>query len=85
MEFFFIISVSQNKLSSRLKVAATDIWLFGICSEFLVEATVQNFTLLFFTETDLKSFLRYCDKFQQGNEQTVVEHYCLVLHNNKEI
>ena len=48
----------------------------------LVEITVQKFRLLFLTETDLKSFFRYCDKLRQWNTQTVVEHYRSVLHND---
>ena len=63
----------------------TDMWFFGIYCESLVEATVQNFRLLFLTGIDLKSFLRYCDKLQQWNKQTVVENYCEVLHNIHEI
>ena len=46
------------------------------CSE---EATEQNFRLLFLSETDLKNFLRYCDKLRQWNKQAVLEHYRLVL------
>ena len=66
------------------KVSATDIWFFGIWCETLVEVTVQNFRLLFLTETDLKSFSRNYDNARQWNKQTVVEHYRSVFHNNYE-
>ena len=46
--FFSNVSVA----TINIQVAATDIWFFGIYCEFLVEATVQNFMLLFVTETD---------------------------------
>ena len=52
-----------------VKVSVTDIWLYGIWCEPLVEETVRNFRVLFLTETDLKSFLMYCDKFRQWNQQ----------------
>ena len=59
---------------------------FGIWCEPLLEVAVRNcFTLLFLTETELKGFLRYCNKLRQWNKQTVVEHFGLVLHNNHEI
>ena len=38
------------------KSSATDIFFYGIWCESLVEVTVQNFRLLFLTETDLKTF-----------------------------
>ena len=42
---------------------------YGIWRESLVEVTVQNFRLLFLTETDFfkknKSFLRCCDILRQ--------------------
>ena len=66
------------------KVSATDIWFFVIWCESLVKVTVQNFRLLFLTETDLNSFFMYCDKVRQWNKQTVVEHYRSVFQNNYE-
>ena len=47
--------------------------------------TVQNFRLFFLLKTDPKSLSRYGGKLQQWNKQTVVENYCLVLHNNHKI
>ena len=80
---FSLMILVQNFM--LIKVAATDIWYFGIWCESLVEATVQSFRLLFLTETDLKSLLRYYEKLRQWNKQTVAENYRSVLHNNHEI
>ena len=51
----------------------------------MVEVIVKIFRLLFLTETDLKSFIMYCNKVRQWNKQIVVEHYRSVFHNNYEI
>ena len=57
-------------------------WYLVQCMS-LVEATVQNFRLLFLAETDLKSFLRHCNKLWQWNKQTMVEYYSLVFTNHE--
>ena len=65
-----------------VKVAATDIWVFGIYSESLIEATVQNLRLLFLEETDLKRFLRYYDKLRQWNKLSlniIVRHFIIII------
>ena len=52
MQCFFI------KLLYHLKMTLSEYLIFRYLCEFLVEATVQNFRLLFLTKTDLKSFRR---------------------------
>ena len=46
----------------QFKVAAADICIFVIWCESSAKAAVQNFRLVFFTETDLSSFFKV---FQQ--------------------
>ena len=58
--------ISQMSLFAKGKISAvkiyifrdsaTDIWFFDVWCESLLKVTVQNFRLLFLTETDLKSF-----------------------------
>ena len=48
----------------EVELSVTDIWIFCVWYESFLEVTAQSLRLLFLTETDLKSFLRYyenCD------------------------
>ena len=76
---------ANKKMYAKFKALATDISFFWYFCESLVEAAMQNFRLPFLTETEFKSFLRYCNNLREWNKQTVVEHYRSALHNNQEI
>ena len=76
--------ISLLNLISRfqLEVIGTYLHTFVAC---LWQKYLQNFRLLRVIETDLKSFLRYCDKLSPWNKQTVIEYYGTLLHNDHEI
>ena len=57
--FVLLCLTLSRKLKSQRQISNFLIFIVS-----LVEATLQNFRLLFLKETDLKSFLRYCDKLQ---------------------
>ena len=53
-----IIQCFFIKLQYHLKITLSEYLIFWYLCEFLVEATVKNFRLLFLSKTDLKSFWR---------------------------